>query len=159
MSRMRHELSDLRHRLAEHEPRSVVRIAAHDLAAAERGLAAAMERRIKAAAGRIGEAERVLKAVGPASVLQRGFGYVTDEAGRLVRSVEQVAAGMVVTTTVSDGQFRSQVVGEVSEGGKKGDAGGAGAAGGVKKGAVRRVAKQRDRDGGGSDGAGLFGAT
>lgn len=65
-------------------------------------------------------AERQLRAVGPLSVLARGFTCTLREDGTLVRSVAQVGAGDRVRTVVPDGSFDSVV-----EPGTRGDALGA----------------------------------
>lgn len=103
------------------------------LAAAEKGLHSAMRGLIAGASARVDAirlvdaakglvAERVarvdavgrqLRAVGPISVLERGYSVTTLKDGTLVRGPEQVSAGKVVTTRTAGGEFESQVVGGV----------------------------------------------
>jgi len=64
---------------------------------------------------RLDSLERELHAVGPAAVLARGFSATLDEAGRLVRSIRQVAPGQRLVTRLADGAVRS-----VAEGGATG---------------------------------------
>lgn len=52
-----------------------------------------------------------LAAVGPASVLRRGFSYTMREDGTIVKSVTDARPGDVLQTTVSDGVVRSVVPG------------------------------------------------
>ncbi len=59
--------------------------------------------------------ERELNAVGPMSVLARGFSATFDGQGRLVRSVDQLIPGQRITTRVSDGSFASSVEGAPGE--------------------------------------------
>lgn len=67
----------------------------------------AMERRRV----RLDALERQLTAVGPLSVLNRGFSYTLRDDGRLVRSTEDVRLGDRIQTRVSDGTFGSTVEG------------------------------------------------
>lgn len=103
------------------------------LAAAEKGLHSAMRGVISGATARVGairlaeavrgmlaeRASRVdavgrqLRAVGPISVLERGYSVTTLKDGTVVRGPEQVSAGKVVTTRTAGGEFESQVVGGV----------------------------------------------
>ncbi len=59
--------------------------------------------------------ERELNAVGPMSVLARGFSATLDADGRLIRSVEGVRPGQRLTTRVNDGSFASTVEGAPGE--------------------------------------------
>ncbi|MCB9845666.1 MAG: exodeoxyribonuclease VII large subunit [Phycisphaeraceae bacterium] len=63
---------------------------------------------------RLESAERELEAVGPRSVLRRGYSYTTLEGGTLVRSAAQVSGGEVLLTIVRDGEIRSRVEGTLS---------------------------------------------
>lgn len=51
----------------------------------------------------------LLRTLGPESAFQRGFSITLDAAGKIVRSVEQVAAGEELRTVVKDGSIRSTV--------------------------------------------------
>jgi exodeoxyribonuclease VII large subunit len=54
--------------------------------------------------------EQTLRAVGPASVLARGFAVVQRaDSGAIVRSVEQVSSGDALNVRVSDGEFGAEV--------------------------------------------------
>jgi exodeoxyribonuclease VII large subunit len=55
--------------------------------------------------------ETRVRALDPARVLARGWSITRDGDGRLVRSVDDVAAGGSVVTTVADGVVRSTVDG------------------------------------------------
>ncbi len=50
-----------------------------------------------------------LKGLSPLEKLNSGYSYVTDEAGRNVRSVTQVREGQLLRIQVSDGSFRAAV--------------------------------------------------
>ena len=53
--------------------------------------------------------EKRLAGVNPTAVLQRGYAWVSDARGQLVRSVGQVQAGERVEVRVADGAFGAQV--------------------------------------------------
>jgi exodeoxyribonuclease VII large subunit len=65
----------------------------------------------RAGAGLVSLAKQ-LAAVGPQSVLQRGFSYTQREDGTLVRSVAEVSPGQRLVTRLADGEVRSTVEGE-----------------------------------------------
>ncbi|MGP1273046.1 MAG: exodeoxyribonuclease VII large subunit [Phycisphaerales bacterium] len=95
--------------------------AARQLAARSARLAANLTRlRDAAAAGvrdrraRLDGAARELQAVGPIAVLRRGYSVTLDNAGRVVRSVEQAPPGATLETRLADGSVRS-VVGGVAD--------------------------------------------
>lgn len=56
---------------------------------------------------------RQLRAVGPISVLERGYSVTTLKDGTLVRGPGQVGPGKVVTTRTAGGEFDSQVLGDM----------------------------------------------
>lgn len=53
-----------------------------------------------------------LKGLSPLEKLNSGYSYVTDEAGRNVRSVTQIREGQLLRIQVSDGSFRAAVCAE-----------------------------------------------
>lgn len=75
-----------------------------------RRLRIASETRLRLARGRLGSDAARLRAVGPASVLERGFAIVVDSEGRLVRSVAAAAAGGPLKVAVADGVIEAKVV-------------------------------------------------
>lgn len=85
------------------------RVAEVDLADVRRLLEQARARALRLAGQRLDAAERQLRAVGPMSVLERGFSYTTLEDGRLLRSAAQAASGEAIITRLADGQVRSVV--------------------------------------------------
>jgi len=71
----------------------------------DRALASGLARsraRLDAGAGR-------LRSIGPAEVLARGYAILTDDAGRLVRSVEGARIGAGVSVAVADGTVAARV--------------------------------------------------
>lgn len=80
-----------------------------DLDAMEEALSRAMATRVSAARVEVDHLAQRLAAVGPESVLSRGFAYVMKSDGTLVRSVADAAAGDALRTRVRDGEIRSTV--------------------------------------------------
>jgi exodeoxyribonuclease VII large subunit len=58
---------------------------------------------------------QTLKAVGPPSVLARGYALVFQAEGPLIRSVAQVGHGMEIRVRLHDGEFEARVVEEESD--------------------------------------------
>ena len=77
------------------------------------GTAFAVQQRTGSA--RLDSLEHRLRAVGPDSVLSRGFTYTLDAQGKLVRSVRSVSAGDLTTTVLADGRVHARVE-EIQEG-------------------------------------------
>jgi exodeoxyribonuclease VII large subunit len=69
----------------------------------------AMSRMFHEKGARLRALEGRLNALSPLAVLDRGYALVLDEKGALVRSANQVNAGDVLTTRLSDGAFNSRV--------------------------------------------------
>lgn len=57
----------------------------------------------------VGRLEGVLEAVGPASVLQRGFSLTTDSAGRVIQDASQLKPGDAMHTQLMCGRLESEV--------------------------------------------------
>jgi exodeoxyribonuclease VII large subunit len=72
-------------------------------------LDAALAARRNAATQKLNALDMQLRAVSPQSVLDRGFSITTDNAGKLVRSKDQVKKGDLLTTRVADGTITSTV--------------------------------------------------
>jgi exodeoxyribonuclease VII large subunit len=51
----------------------------------------------------------VLRAYDPQRQLERGWSLTRDETGRVVRSLDQVSAGQLVSTVVADGELHARV--------------------------------------------------
>jgi exodeoxyribonuclease VII large subunit len=54
--------------------------------------------------------EGILRVLGPDATLRRGYSITRDSKGNLIRTVRNVRAGMKVHTSVTDGEFRSEVL-------------------------------------------------
>lgn len=73
---------------------------------AARALGAAIERRRAAIEG----LRQRLQALGPMTVLQRGYGLALDDDDRILRSVTDIAPGMEFTLRLKDGRVRSRAL-------------------------------------------------
>jgi exodeoxyribonuclease VII large subunit len=69
-----------------------------------------LRRRVAGHRTLVASLERQLVAVGPESVLARGFSYTQRDDGSLVRSAAEVGPGERIRTVVADGSFLSEVV-------------------------------------------------
>jgi exodeoxyribonuclease VII large subunit len=75
-----------------------------------RRLAELPKRVLENARHRFREAEGILRVLGPAATLRRGYSITTDEEGKLIRSVAVVRQKMKIRTRVSDGEFGSEIL-------------------------------------------------
>lgn len=118
-------------RLERNQPRAVQARSLARLHAAETRMNAALRARLElidldsddsrlqralkvfadSARARMNALERQLKAVGPMSVLERGFSVTTREDGRLLRSTRDARSGDRLKTTLADGSVESVVDG------------------------------------------------
>jgi exodeoxyribonuclease VII large subunit len=69
-------------------------------------------RRLERWRGRIDLIQARLDGMNPLATLARGYAIVRHEDGRLVRGVQDAAAGDILTIQLGDGLVRSKVVGE-----------------------------------------------
>ena len=102
-------LTRLQWRLAQTAPLARIQREADRVGHLEAQAGRALRNRLAAAGQKLAAAAGQLKTVSPQSVLERGYSITRDAEGRLVRSKLHVATGDVVTTRVSDGEFRSTV--------------------------------------------------
>lgn len=80
-----------------------------------RALPQAMTRRLNREAEALDALARELDAVGPASVLGRGYTYTLDPKGEVLRSAKAASAAGHLTTVFADGRVDSTVQGSTSE--------------------------------------------
>src|SRR5574340_3134 len=105
----RRDTADLQQRLARLSPQRKVQDDRQrldqNLERARRGLAGALLLR----RARVDGLTSRLHALSPLAVLQRGYAVVRAPDGSILHSVQQVQAGDMITTTVSDGDLTAQV--------------------------------------------------
>ena len=58
---------------------------------------------------RLGQAENLLRVLGPQATMERGYSVTTDAGGNIIRSVAGVLPGQILTTRLSDGSVQSTV--------------------------------------------------
>ncbi len=105
----RQRMETYRLRLEGCSPQSQLREKQQRLAEGEERLRALLQNGIAQYRYRIAlQAER-LHGLSPLRKLTGGYGYVTDEAGRGVRTAEQVAPGAQIGVYLADGQLKAQV--------------------------------------------------
>ena len=75
----------------------------------ELGLPRSMEHDVTRRRNRLESLDRTLQAMGPVSVLERGFSMTTDGSGRVVRSTGEVEAGERLVTHLADGRIDVRV--------------------------------------------------
>lgn len=51
-----------------------------------------------------------LKALSPDLVLKRGYSLITDEGGKLIKTIDDIEENMVITASLSDGKIQSKVI-------------------------------------------------
>jgi exodeoxyribonuclease VII large subunit len=144
LRRGRSHVSELDAAVLRHDPRRQLSIAREALTVSLSRLHHALERGLVAAGHRSGHLEdRLYRAVqvsianqrsafvnlrgqlqslSPLAVLQRGYAIVQDEAGDVVRSVNQIVARQMLQTRVGDGKFSSNVTAITPTRKKKGKA-------------------------------------
>jgi exodeoxyribonuclease VII large subunit len=102
-------LSDFAAAVMRHDPRQQLAHARGHFNDCRTRLDRSLERTVGAARARLSALDVQLNSLSPLRVLDRGYALVLDEQGAVVRSARQVAAGVSVTTRLSDGTFASRV--------------------------------------------------
>jgi len=77
----------------------------------ENKLVSNLRNAIAAQCNRLDKLETRIAGTNPATVLERGYAIITNRAGRAVTSVAQTAPDEIVTARLSDGEFKSRVLG------------------------------------------------
>ena len=92
-------------RLRGGDPRQRLGLHAATLRGLEHRLQSALARQLQTENARLAQAERALQGLSPLAVLGRGYALVRTDDGQLVRSPQQVQAGMGLEVQVADGRF------------------------------------------------------
>ncbi len=109
LRRQQRDVADLTAAVLRHDPRQQLGVARERLAVCRTHLDRTLERKVHESATHLSALDARLHTLSPLAVLERGYALVMDEAGGVVRSTAQVAAGDKVTTRLSDGAFTSRV--------------------------------------------------
>lgn len=104
----RHHVHDLSHRLQQ---RVKEKLQQETLAikALEANFPLKMERHLAGLSQRLSHHEAVLNSLDPRLVLQRGYAWLTDDAGHAITSVAQTRPGQAVQASLADGEVDLQV--------------------------------------------------
>lgn len=109
LEKRRYRAEQYRLRLKLHDPGRQINEKRQRLAQTEDRLTTLMERRLTEAKHRLALCGGRLHGLSPLEKISRGFGFVTDEGGKRVESVEQVNAGDRITVRVADGRIEAEV--------------------------------------------------
>lgn len=74
-------------------------------------MARSVKRVLEQASARLGGQTGLMRALGPGSVLARGFALVRDEAGKVIRSSATLQSGMNINIELSDGNAAAVIAG------------------------------------------------
>ena len=111
LERARTKVAELDSQLKLQRPSARLATVSARLGALETRLRATIEHRVTTASTRL-ESDRLrLNAVGPRSVLGRGFTCTLDDTGQVLRSSDALVPGSMLTTVFEDGRVRSRVEG------------------------------------------------
>ncbi len=94
--------------LKAHNPRREVAARQNQLTITRRRLDESAARCLTKAREREKRASEMLRILGPAATLERGYSITTNESGEIIRSVAAVESRMKIKTRLRDGEFESQ---------------------------------------------------
>jgi exodeoxyribonuclease VII large subunit len=109
LARLRQELHRCQTQIARIEPLGLLKLGRHQVQTVLRRIEQSTAARLATHRSQLQSLEQRLKAVGPISVLERGYTYTTDAAGKLIRTVAQAPQGATLVTHLKDGQVESVV--------------------------------------------------
>lgn len=109
LERRKTRLDHYRLRLKLHDPVRVLNQKRQHLDEIEEQLQRVLEQKILTARHRLALAGSRLHGLSPLAKISKGFGFLTNEAGRRIESVHDVTTGEPVTVRVTDGTIRAVV--------------------------------------------------
>lgn len=109
VDRARGELTDLDRRLQRQHPRLRIERARSRLSRSSDRLDRAARRHPEGAGHRLTNLLARLEAHSPVAVLARGYAFVTDDAGRVVKRASQVAPGDAIDVRLAEGRLEAVV--------------------------------------------------
>ncbi len=95
--------------LARYHPVKLVADAGHRLEMTSHRLQQTMPLALRRLRERLDNKAQMLKLLGPAATLTRGFSYTTDKSGRVLTDPDQVKPGDEIVTKLAKGEVRSRV--------------------------------------------------
>lgn len=111
VERRRYRLEEYRLKLRLRDPARQINEKRQRLVDMEEQLKRLMERRILEARHRLALAGGRMHGLSPLEKISRGYGFLTDGAGKRLESAASVQAGDPITIRVSDGRIEAQVTG------------------------------------------------
>jgi exodeoxyribonuclease VII large subunit len=102
-------IAELAAAVLDRDPRQNLAHARGHLADCRARLDRCLERLLQSSSASLSVLEARLHSLSPLAVLNRGYALVLSDAGSLIRSAAQVAAGDRLTTRLADGTFASRV--------------------------------------------------
>ncbi|WP_038169892.1 exodeoxyribonuclease VII large subunit [Verrucomicrobium sp. BvORR106] len=95
--------------LEKYHPQRVLTEAAHRVALLQQHLGASMRQRIEQRAQKVLAMRKLLKSMGPDSVLSRGFSMTTDATGKVIEDASKLRTGDMMITRLAKGKVASVV--------------------------------------------------
>ncbi|MDR2896363.1 MAG: exodeoxyribonuclease VII large subunit [Propionibacteriaceae bacterium] len=109
IDRQNHQLDQWRNRPVLRNPLSRFDVYAQQTADLRHRLELAINSRLDREAFQINKAHSLIRSLGPPAVLRRGYALLLDDHGHSLSTIADIAAGMVVEATISDGSFTAAV--------------------------------------------------
>ncbi|WP_100422310.1 exodeoxyribonuclease VII large subunit [Sediminihabitans luteus] len=109
VEREQHGLDQVRSRPVLADPTTIVTTRERDLVTGLHRARQALDHRLLRAAGDVGRLEAQVRALSPASVLDRGYAVVQGPDGAVVRSPDDVAPGQALRVRVAHGELAATV--------------------------------------------------
>jgi exodeoxyribonuclease VII large subunit len=103
-------LANLTPRLMQRSPEKQLAKSEHQLAQLHARLTQAMQQQLSSSRNQLSLQASRLDSVSPLSVLARGYSITKNQHGGVVKSVNDVSSGELITTELADGQLQSKVV-------------------------------------------------
>lgn len=109
LARLAQRIHRCQTQIARIEPVGLLKLGRHQLQTLSRRIEQAAAARLATHHTRLLSLNQRLQAVGPVSVLDRGYSYTTDPEGKLIRTVAQAPEGSMLVTHLKDGRVKSVV--------------------------------------------------
>lgn len=111
LDRLQEKRKSLAERPFFRDPSSIYQRRIEDVAHLYKRILAAAEVNLLSKSKRISELSAALEALSPHKVLKRGYSYLTDTSGKVIKSIKNVKLGENIVATTEDGIIHSTVIG------------------------------------------------